>query len=196
MQRILHRRLLARNKALKSSRRNVDKQATEAKRNTRQETFLKDRFQRSVVKAERANRREDWMLGPLAPNRAAGKDGGSYGLLNFQFITPPVVPPAEREEYFNFAVNDRVVVVKGREKGKIARIRGIDETRQSVELIGVNEVSKLISDIYASSPGNFVMLSKSGNRLMSRYLPSCRRILLKGSPIVLILYRFEYRTSG
>lgn len=141
MQRIIQRRLIARNKALKSSRRNIDKQATEAKRNTRQETFFKERVDRSAIKVERAHRREDWMLGPLAPNRAAGKDGADYGLLNPKFITAPVVPPAEREEYFNFAVNDRVVVVKGREKGKIARIRAIEETRQTVELIGVNEVS-------------------------------------------------------
>ena len=94
-----------------------------------------------MVKAERMNRREDWMLGPLAPNRAAGKDGGGYGMLPFHSTKLPFVAPGDREEYFNFAPDDRLVVVKGRERGKIGKVSEIDEERQSVTLTNVNTVS-------------------------------------------------------
>jgi large subunit ribosomal protein L24 len=141
MQRVLHRRLLARNQALKGSRRQTEKQVSEDKRKARQDTLILARAQRSIVKAERINRHDDWMLGSLAPNRAAGKDGGSYGMLDFQHIRAPLVEPAKREDYFNFAVDDRVAVVKGRESGKIGTVSEVDEERQSVTIRDVNLVS-------------------------------------------------------
>ena len=143
MQRVVHRRLLARNQSLKGSRRQTDKQVSEDQRKTRQGVLMSARSERSVIKAERINRREDWMLGPLAPNRTAGKDGGSYGMLNFQQLRPPPVVPAKREEYLNFAENDRVVVVRGRERGKIGKVNTVDEESQTVTLYDVNMVSIL-----------------------------------------------------
>lgn len=151
MQKALRRNLLARNQALKSSRRKAGKSLREERRAIRQETVLWNRAKRSDIKAERENRREDWMLGPLAPNRLAGQDGGGYGMLNFQSVRPPVVFTAERERYFNFAVNDRVVVVKGREKGKIGKIKEVDQERQTVALFDVNIVSSSRDIIFLSA---------------------------------------------
>jgi large subunit ribosomal protein L24 len=81
------------------------------------------------------------MLGPLAPNRLAGKDSGSYGMMNYQSIRTPPVLAAERPKYFNFAVDDRVVVINGREKGKIGKVTEIDQERQTVGILDVNIVS-------------------------------------------------------
>lgn len=141
MQRILNRKLLARNQALKGSRRQAEKQVSKDNRKARQEAMMTARLERSSVKSERINRREDWMLGPLAPNRAAGKDGGGYGMLSFSSTTLPFVAPSHREEYFNFAAEDRVVVVKGRERGKIGKVKETNEERQSLMLTNVNMVS-------------------------------------------------------
>lgn len=141
MQRVLSRNLLARNQALKQSRRRNEKQLKEKLRNIKQGTIVRGRLERSNIKAEQTNRREDWMLGPLAPNRLIGKDGGNYGLLPTEAIRPPEVLERDRPKFFNFAVNDRVVVVKGRERGKIGKVKDIDLDMQTVTLAGINMVS-------------------------------------------------------
>ena len=140
MQRVLRRNLLARNQALKRQRRASKEALNDEARKIRQEKIVLARSTRSAIKAERINRREDWMLGPLAPNRLAGKDAGGYGMMDFQSLRPPNILKSEREEFFNFAVDDRVVVVTGREKGKIGKVREIDEERQAVVLADVNMV--------------------------------------------------------
>lgn len=141
MQRVLRLNILARNQALKRQRRKSEEIFRDEQRKVRQQKVEAARSKRSAVKAERAHRREDWMLGPLAPNRLAGKDAGGYGMVDFQATRSPLVLKAEREKYFNFAVNDRVVVMSGREKGKIGKVREVDEEQQTVALIDVNMVS-------------------------------------------------------
>lgn len=141
MQRVLRLNVLARNQAVKRQRREEEKKLKDAARKIRHEKVLYARSQRSIVKAERLHRREDWLLGPLAPNRLAGKDGGSYGMLGSQSIRPPDVLESEREKYFNFAVDDRVVVVAGRERGKIGQVSDVDIKRQTIELADISTVS-------------------------------------------------------
>lgn len=65
-------------------------------------------------------------------------------MLRMEALQPPEVLKAEREKYFNFAVKDRVVVVKGRERGKIGEVRVVDIERQTVQLADVNMVSEAI----------------------------------------------------
>jgi large subunit ribosomal protein L24 len=143
MQRVLHRNILARNQTLKSQRRKAEEQVKDTNRKIRQENVAMERSKRGLVKAERLNRREDWMLGSLAPNRLAGKDGGGYGMLDFQAIRLPHLKKEEKSKYFNFAVGDRVVVATGREKGKIGKVTAVDQRRQTVALNDVNMVRVL-----------------------------------------------------
>ena len=149
MQKVLRRNVLARNQALGRQRREAEEKLKNEKRKIRQTRFELDRLERSNVKAERTNRREDWILGPLAPNRTAGKDGGGYGMLSLQMLHAPIVVKQERAELLNFAANDRAVVITGREKGKIGRIRIVDAERQTVTLEDVNMVSLSMSSIYS-----------------------------------------------
>jgi large subunit ribosomal protein L24 len=162
MQRVLHRNILARNQTLKSQRRKAEEQIKDTNRKIRQENVAMERSKRGLVKAERLNRREDWMLGPLAPNRLAGKDGGGYGMLDFQAIRLPHVKREEKSKFFNFAVGDRVVVVNGREKGKIGKVTAVDQQRQTVGLKDVNMVrafSLLLSLDFPDEP-NANLLAK------------------------------------
>ena len=141
MQRVLLRNILARNQALKRQRRKGEETLNKEADEVRREKFAVARSERSLVKAERAHRREDWMLGPLAPNRLAGKDGGGYGMMGRLSAQTPTVMKREREKYINIVVNDRVVVVSGREKGKIGKVEIVNEERQSVVLLDINVVS-------------------------------------------------------
>lgn len=141
MQRVLLRNILARNQALKRQRRESKETLNKEAHEVRRGKFEAARAERSLVQAERAHRREDWILGPLAPNRLVGKDGGGYGMLGQHYAQKPTVMKGEREKYMNIVVNDRVVVVSGREKGKIGKVAIADEERQSVILDDTNVVS-------------------------------------------------------
>jgi large subunit ribosomal protein L24 len=140
MQKALRRSLLVRNQSLKRERRLDEKKLKDEVRQFWNDKIITGRAQRSNIKAERKHRREDWVLGPLAPNRLAGHDAGSYGMLDRRSLRHPVIPERSREKYFNFAINDRAVIVKGREKGKIGRIREIDEKNSTVILADINMV--------------------------------------------------------
>jgi large subunit ribosomal protein L24 len=140
MQKALRNHLFARNQAVKAAHRDSKRAVREERREARQQKIAYERFNLRDIKAERTNRREDWMLGPLAPNRSAGKDGNGYGMLAMQALRRPKVVTAERERYFNFAVKDRVVVIKGRERGKIGEVNDVDEERQTLQLQDINVV--------------------------------------------------------
>ena len=141
MQRALRRSLLARNQALKRERRDGHKALKKEEREVRFERGRLAGAQAARKAAEKKERREDWTLGPLAPNRVAGLNGHAYGLLDRQSIRPAKVLKKDQEKEVWFAVNDRVVVVGGRERGKIGKIEALDEERQSVELANLNMVS-------------------------------------------------------
>jgi large subunit ribosomal protein L24 len=141
MQRVLRRSLLARNQALRKTRRDDKKELRKAVKEFHRDRIMRDKALRGYVKAERSARREDWFLGPLAPQRDVGDQRGIYGTLNQMAIRQPKVPERQRPQYLNFAVGDRVVVVRGRPKGKISEIKTIDKAAMTVSLEGVNTVS-------------------------------------------------------
>jgi large subunit ribosomal protein L24 len=109
-----------------------------------------------------ANAKEDWHLGHLRPNRAVGVGADKYGALKLQQVQKaewPVHVQKRRNEvrarqnleleyplivddkkYFPFAVDDRVVVIKGRDKGKIGRVRDIVDGTHEAIITGVNKV--------------------------------------------------------
>ncbi|KAF2005017.1 hypothetical protein P154DRAFT_519052 [Amniculicola lignicola CBS 123094] len=108
------------------------------------------------VKLARRNAREDWKLGPLRPNRAVGADRERWGVVKQEHFVTPTIPehsllerdkwPAARRtwvtriENWPIWVDDRVVVIRGREKNKIGKILDIDKERNTVLIKGVNVV--------------------------------------------------------
>jgi hypothetical protein len=98
--------------------------------------------------AERKTRREDWIAGPLAPDRDTGKQRGSLGALNSQaqkVVTRPRIemkkpgPETGLREFL--VVDDRVVVVKGPHMGQIGNVMKVDREDGNVTVKGLNIVS-------------------------------------------------------
>jgi large subunit ribosomal protein L24 len=140
MQKVLRRSLLARNQSLRKTRRLDKKELKKEEKEFHRDRVMREKALRGYVKAERTARREDWFLGPLAPQRDVGDQKGIYGTMSPMAIRQPKLPERQREEYINFAVGDRVVVVRGRSKGRITDIKTIDAEAITVGLEGVNTV--------------------------------------------------------
>jgi large subunit ribosomal protein L24 len=141
MQKVLRRSLLARNQALRKTRRNDKIELKKEVKEFHRDRVMRDKALRGYVKAERTARREDWFLGPLAPQRDVGDQKGIYGTMSPMAMRQPQVPERHREKYINFAVGDRVVVVRGRSKGKITEIKNVDAEAMTVGVEGINTVS-------------------------------------------------------
>ena len=108
------------------------------------------------------NAAEDWKLGPLRPNRAVNVADGKYGVVTPSRIQKPEIPvkiwqkeaearekkglePAyplvvDDKKYFPIIKGDRVVVLKGKGKGKIGIVRGIIPRTHQCIVEGVNMV--------------------------------------------------------
>ncbi|KAH6875923.1 KOW motif domain-containing protein [Alternaria rosae] len=115
---------------------------------------------KGVRKRALANAKEDWKLGPLRPNRAVGPDAEKYGALTGVQVQKPEIPikmqksrNAVREKkgleleyplvvddkkYFPIVKDDRVVILKGKDAGKIGVVREIVERTHDVIVKGMN----------------------------------------------------------
>jgi len=127
-----------------------------------------ERKARQYVKEERANRREDWILGPLAPNRNVGVNKGTFGTVEPELIQTSAVPRSVRARpkivgydaadyegldkkwaftgdtiVGNVVAGDRVVVVHGSERirGTIGNVLSVDYEREELRIDNVNVVS-------------------------------------------------------
>lgn len=105
------------------------------------------------IKDARKARYEDWVMGPLAPKRDLGVN--YYGAVTEQIrlthdhsgvhnVRPSVV--AKRCEWagsphqLNLAEGDRVVILEGKDKGKLDRIESINRDLGTVTLQEHNKV--------------------------------------------------------
>lgn len=117
---------------------------------------------KAVRKRAMANSREDWNLGPLRPNRAIGKGADKYGALTVEQIQKPTIPVHKQKrrneyaekrglpldgaiivddkKYFHIAKNDRVVIINGKDKGKIGFVQSIQSRTHEVFVKGLNMV--------------------------------------------------------
>lgn len=108
------------------------------------------------------NAREDWKLGALRPDRSIGDAKAKYGVLSGEEIQKPETPlhalKAKNErriklglepefplivddkKYFHLAKDDRVVVLRGREMGKIGTIQAVLARTHEVTVEGLNMV--------------------------------------------------------
>jgi large subunit ribosomal protein L24 len=108
------------------------------------------------------NAREDWLLGPLRPNRAIGVAGEKYGALTGEQVQKPEIPVhtwkhrndvrikrglepeyplvVDDKKYFHIAKDDRVVVIRGREKGKIGVVQSTLARTHQVFITDINTV--------------------------------------------------------
>ena len=141
MDKILRRATLARAQAKRRARKVADAKRFDEEWQRRRETVAKNREQKKAVVAARHDRREDWLLGPLAPKRDAGALKDSYGSISQRAMYQRKLFKDEKSEYINIVEGDRVVVVEGREKGKIGKVKKVDKDSEDVTVEGLNLVS-------------------------------------------------------
>ena len=154
MQRILRNSLRARNRQIKKQYNKESEDLRQEWREFDKNKMEQDREINQLIKAERRNRREDWKCGDLAPMRDVGKRLHNYGTLGMAAVRRPDLPKKyqgpvsnekpEHKEWHgnlgNLARGDRVVVVKGKLKGKIGQVKDIAWERNTLTLEGMNMV--------------------------------------------------------
>lgn len=149
MQKVIRRTLLAEKQAARRLAKRKDTSKREqAKSNREQSRYLRKDEVRDI-KTARQVRKEDWELGPLAPRRDVGSLKEAYGTINSQRTRGTLLNEKEKErllesvggKYLVFSKEDRVVLLEGRDKGKIGKITAIDAARGECTVEGLNLVS-------------------------------------------------------
>ncbi|KAG9229093.1 putative 54S ribosomal protein L40, mitochondrial [Amylocarpus encephaloides] len=150
MQKVFRHTLLAeRQAARKAAKRHGKNVKIFLKSNNEQKVYA-GRYQATLLKRERLNRREDWDLGPIKPRRDVGDAKGKYGATDGAYMKGLPVLRSDKDailEPFGGSVKhlplrrgDRVVLLSGHDKGKIGMIKTIDLTRLQVTIDGLNRV--------------------------------------------------------
>ncbi|KKZ66100.1 hypothetical protein EMCG_08165 [[Emmonsia] crescens] len=140
MQKVIRRAALALNQAKRKARIQAERERRDEIRKYFQE---RQRYQRTIldqINAERKSRREDWLKGPLAPKRDTADLEGVYGTVPPLRTNPPALPREDRAKFVNFAPGDRVVIIKGRDRGKIGNVYHVDAKAGTVTVNGINSV--------------------------------------------------------
>ncbi|KAL2808733.1 hypothetical protein BJX63DRAFT_21826 [Aspergillus granulosus] len=138
MQKVIRRTALARNQSQRKAIRAAKQAQREDLKDSLRQRFAYNRIEIDNVRAERLRRREDWMRGPLAPQRDAGLAGQSFGALNPYAMRPPAIPKHLRRKFVNLAAGDRVCIMKGRDKGQINEIVRVDPENETVTVKDLN----------------------------------------------------------
>jgi large subunit ribosomal protein L24 len=149
MQKVIRRTLFAEKQAARRLARRKEITARELAKSRREQNLYARRDETSQIKAARAARKEDWELGPLAPRRDVGTSMKTYGTVGAQRIQRPQLDDGQRDEmlksvggrYLNITKGDRVVLLEGRDKGKIGKIKLIDQSTASCMVEGLNMVN-------------------------------------------------------
>jgi large subunit ribosomal protein L24 len=180
MQKVIRRTVLAEKQAARRLERRKDKDNRTWRKTNREQNLYSRKESTTALKAARFNRREDWELGPLAPRRDVGDMKDRYGTVSTQALRGPILENDARKKareliggkYMNIVKGDRVVLLEGRDKGKIGKITQVDTDRCEFTVEGLNMVTLL------SNPNCFPLLTQSfTDRCISpRMDDQCRRI--------------------
>ena len=76
----------------------------------------------------------------MAPRRNVGAETETYGAVDSRRLRGPEKPKTERLKIWNFVEGDRVVIIEGRDKGKIGTIKKVHKQSEEVEVEGLNMV--------------------------------------------------------
>ncbi|KAH6674492.1 hypothetical protein B0J14DRAFT_617202 [Halenospora varia] len=148
MQKVIKRTVLAeRQYARKVAKRKDNNQRAWAKSNREQVLFSR-RDETTAIRSGRHFRREDYELGPLAPKRDVGEWTDKYGTINSQRTRGDLMEKEKVKKelepfgghFLNIVEGDRVVLLEGRDKGKIGKIRSVDKRRAECTVEGLNRV--------------------------------------------------------
>jgi large subunit ribosomal protein L24 len=175
MQKVIRRTILAEKQAARRLRKRKDIQQRERQKTIREQNAFTRREVMQGLKSRRFERREDWELGPLAPRRDVGNKKDTFGAVSTQLLKGPVLTVAEREEKLkdwggsrlnlsrlNLVTGDRVVLLEGRDKGKIGKVTATDKYRAECTVQGLNMVG-------TTSPPSRTSIGLNANLKCSRW---------------------------
>ncbi|KAF2223481.1 hypothetical protein BDZ85DRAFT_295747 [Elsinoe ampelina] len=109
----------------------------------------RDQEIKSQYRMERQFRKADWEYGTrLLPRRDIGIKRTTFGTVDRNLDANPVVPEKWRKPTF-VAAGDRVVVLKGVDRGKIGKVREVHEDRQEIDLEDLNQYNFTVPDFVA-----------------------------------------------
>ncbi|KAF1849888.1 uncharacterized protein K460DRAFT_274697 [Cucurbitaria berberidis CBS 394.84] len=168
---------------------------------SKQAVIQRIRWENEHVKGVRdqalRNAKEDWQLGPLRPNRAVGEGAEKYGAVTSVQMQKPEIPTrsqknrnefrerkgleleyplvVDNKKYFPIVKDDRVVVLKGRDKGKIGVVQEVIDRTHEIIVKGINmqyydsNVFNASSEDMAAKHENEVPLPLADVRLVIPY---------------------------
>jgi len=140
MQKVLRRTALAERQALCRAKVRKSKYDSEKRTLDLQEAIVHRRLINQNLKNARITRREDWQLGPLAPKRDVGAQKDTYGTSNSRMLRGLDLPESERTKTWVLAEEDRVVILEGRDKGRIGVVKSINKETDQLTVEGLNMV--------------------------------------------------------
>lgn len=152
MQKVIRRTLLAEKQAARRLAKRKDKNIREWAKTSREQVLHARRQETSSIKNARLNRREDYELGPLAPKRDVGDVKDTYGTTDGSRMRSQPIDPRKIEQVLkdvgyekkwrtvHFVVGDRVVMLEGKDKGRIGYISAIDIPKGEATIEGMNMV--------------------------------------------------------
>lgn len=104
------------------------------------EAFINKHLRRNI-KTARKNYKDDWNMGPLRPNRAYGDSADLHGVMRREDMSSPEIPEHMLEgKTWPIVKDDRVVIIRGRNKGRIGEVSEVMKHRNLVLLKDVNKV--------------------------------------------------------
>lgn len=153
LQKILRRSTMAKNQVARRLAKQKAKENRDQRKSDRESAIYHYRLHKDLLSKERLARREDWELAGLAPKRDVGNQKETYGAVDGQLIQGPKLTKEQSEErmkdfggrFLSLFVGDRVVLLEGRDKGRIGKVIKIDRDRAECTVEGLNLVRTLPS---------------------------------------------------
>lgn len=140
MQKVLRRTALAKAQAARRDLVRTEKNNAARARLRQQEQQLLNKMVNRDIREERVARREKRELGPLAPRRDVGDRRDTYGAMDPRRLRGVIKLKEEQKPAQLIVAGDRVVLLEGRDKGKIGVVSSVDKERHECVVKGLNLV--------------------------------------------------------
>lgn len=148
MQKVIRRTILAeRQFARRQAAQKLTERRDQEKQARAQAAYSRKEETDQIIEARKA-RREDYDLGPLAPRRDVGDLKDRYGTIGTHRMQGRDLSKEELEkrlknvggQHLNIVEGDRVVLLEGRDRGKIGKVKSVEKKRGECTVEGLNMV--------------------------------------------------------
>lgn len=138
MQKIIQRSAAAKRNADRRMQKLVEHHEKGQGWSRRNEAQRIRKYNHALIKDARLARQEDWARGALAPRRDVGDQAEKYGSVDIFHMNLAERQEKNKPKWNHIVEGDRVVVIKGRDKGKIGLVEMLDNDRGQLKVKGVN----------------------------------------------------------